>query len=241
MTRRLITIILLTVAIAAPAVGANDEAGRLTSRLMDMMAKVAAKPESIPKMSVKGGELEVAKHRVRINPVSERALRADGQFISAARFEISLDGSKQDQLTAGSIGIGQSTDEATSKAVEEWYLVFGSALLRSIADSAPDFTQGEFRVYTGALVVRGEPPKDLVSGQAVTKQNVLGAISDALPRADGKPHSVQVIATIAPDGTTTGECRIDGRISAIAFSSVNRLPWPKASAAYMYKRSYVFK
>ncbi|WNM63693.1 DUF6348 family protein [Candidatus Nitrospira neomarina] len=240
--RDLLTFTLL-MAVGPLASTADDEGGRLMSRLLDLLKKEAATPsELVPSMTVRGSEVEIAGHRLRITPVSERVLRTEGQFISAARFEIALDSRKQNELIAGSIGISSdSADNATSNAVVEWYVAFGSPILRSIADRSPDLTVGNFRVYTGALLVRGQAPDELISGQVITPDKVLKAISDTLPRVNAKVHSVQIMVVVAPDGPITGECRVDSQLSAIAFASLQQLSWPKGLTPYMYKQSYVLR
>lgn len=233
----------LMMAVWPLAAAAEDEGSRLMSRLLDLLAKEAVTPsESVPSMTVRGAEVEIAGRRLRITPVSEQVLRTEGQFISAARFEIALDGRKQDELIAGSIGISSdSADNATNNAVVQWYMAFGSPILRSIADRSPDLTVGNFRVYTGALLVRGQAPDELISGQVITPDKVLKAILAALPRVDGNFHSVQIMLVVAPDEPITGECRVDTQLSAIALASVQQLSWPKGLTPYMYKQSYVFR
>jgi hypothetical protein len=239
--RHLLTFTLL-MAVGPLAATADDEDSRLMSRLLDLLKKEAVTPsELVPSTTVRGAEVEIAGHRLRISPFSEQVLRTEGQFISAARFEIALDGRKKDELIAGSIGISDSADHATSNAVVEWYMAFGSPILRSIEDRSPDLTVGNFRVYTGSLSVRGQAPDELVSGQVITPDKVLKAISDTLPRVDGKFHSVQITLVVAPDGPMTGECRVDTQLSAIAFALVQQLSWPKGLTPYMYKQSYVLR
>lgn len=232
----------LMMAITPLVTAADDEGSRLMSRLLDLLAKEAITPSaSVPSMSVKGTEIEIARHRLRITPVSEQVLRTEGEFISAARFEISLDGLKQEGLTAGSIGIGDSADDATSTAVAEWFMLLGSPILRSIADRAPDLTVGSFRVYIGPLGVRGQAPNELVAGQVITPDKVLKAISETLPRVNGKLHTVQILIVVTPEGSITGECRVDAQISAMALASVQQLNWPKGLTQYIFKQSYVLK
>lgn len=240
-TMRVLVITLTMTVIMATAGGAYDEEERLTSRLIDLLSTLATTPEAIPGISVKGRVIEIGKHSVRIAPVSEQVLKADEKYISAAHFEIYLDGVRQDQLTSGSVGIGDSADEATTLAVEEWYFLSGLALLRSIADTASDHTHGGFRVYPGSMGVRGQPPKGFEDGKVINSQKVLNAISDALPRADGKLHFVQVLVVVGPDSPISGDCRIDGKVSAKALSLLKDLRWPKTDGNYMYKQSYVLK
>jgi hypothetical protein len=192
-------------------------------------------------MAVTGAEVAIAQHRLRITPVSERALQTQGKFISAAHFEIALNGEKQDRLTVGSIGIGDTADDATETAVVEWYGLFGSALFRSLGDGPPDRTLGRFRVYVGHLGVRGQAPDALLAGKVITPATLLSAISGTLPPVDGKLHTVHIIVAVAPDGATTGERRVDAQVSPTALALVQTLRWPTGATHYMYKQSYVLR
>jgi hypothetical protein len=208
---------------------------------MEVMSQMAASPESVPKISVNGRELEVGAHRVRVTPVAEHALRAgDGTFYSAAHFEISLDGVGHPQLTSGSVGQGKSRDEATSRAVEDWLAEFGLPLLRSVADTASDLMHDDSRVYMGGIGVSGPVPQALVGGQVITSEKILNAISSALPRVDGKLHAIQIMVAVDQRGQiTSGDCKVDAKV--ILVDSLRQLPWPKGTAEYMYKRYYILK
>ena len=227
--------------VAALACRGNEESLRLTVRLMEVMSQMAASPESVPKMSVNGRELEVGAHRVRVTPVAEHALRAgDGTFFSAAHFEISVDGVGHPQLTSGSVGQGKSRDEATSRAVEDWLAEIGLPLLRSVADTASDLMHEGSRVYAGGISVRGTVPQDLVDGQVITSQKILKAISGALPRVDGKLHAVQIMVAVGPRGQiTSADCKVDAKVMLV--DSLRQLPWPKGTEEYIYKRYYILK
>lgn len=232
---------MLMLAVTPLAAVAGDEDGRLMSRLQALLQGVAARSESVPRLVVTGAEVEIGPQRLRITRVSEQALHTQGEFMSAAHFEIALNGEPQDRLTVGSIGIGDTADDATDTVVGEWYVTFGSALFRSIGDGPPDLTFGRFRVYAGHLGGRGQAPDALVAGQVITPESLLSAISGALPRVDGKLHSLHIIVVIVAGGATAGECRVDGQVSPTALALVQTLRWPTGATHYMYKQSYVLR
>jgi hypothetical protein len=219
----------------------DPENKRLAARLAETMKKLSERTDLIPVVSIKDGVMLVAGHSVRIVPISEQVATANDKFVSAARFEVTIDDAKQEQLSIGSIGIGDSADDATNRAVLEWYLQFGSALFRGIAATSFDLKISGLRIYKGAPGIRGEPPQDLLDGSTVTSERIFKAIVHLLAREDHKLHSVLITLVIDSHGEIEGECRVDGQLSASILSALKTLPWPKGDTQYMYKRSYVFQ
>jgi hypothetical protein len=218
---------------------ADDESTQLSANLTGSIEKLARQGSTPVPVAVSNGKITVGKYAVQVTPISEKAGQMSGKFVSAARFEIAVDGSSNDHLTAGTIGIGDSAQDARETAVREWYLSFGSALFRALNGNPTALKAGPFAVYAGAMGIRGEAPGDWVNSTDTMHEKILASLSDLLPADAATIHTLDLKIMAAP-GAIDGECRVDGQVSAPILNALKRLPWPK-TAPYMFKQSYILK
>lgn len=178
---------------------------------------------------------------LRVNPVSEHAGEEQGKFISAVRFEVTLDGTKEDKLTFGAIGVGDSAQNAREVAVHDWYMGFGAALFDAIAGVPTSLKLSGFSVYPGFMGVRGDIGKNWVDGSNEMHLKILSALTGVMPKSGTLVHTLDLKIVVLHDGTVEGECRLNGTPSDQVFSALKKLPWPSSESGYMFKQAYVVR
>lgn len=186
------------------------------------------------------GDMVVCGQRIDIVPVVERSGHQQGTWFYGVRFELCLDGENARQFTTGSIGLGDSQEEARNVAVEEWLALFGYAFARAMVKSDESITIERFVVYPGLMGTRGRSPEGWVDGTDSMHKTILSALRPVLSEpGDGSPLiSLNLMLTMQADGTMTGECRRNGAVSARTLSLLAQLPWPK-TPSYMFKQHYI--
>ena len=221
---------------------ASDGNIKLSTSLNVMLLKLADLKDSEPKVTSTNGAVLIGNHTVRIVPVSETSTKANGKFIEAARFEISIDGVKNENLTVGSIGIGNSAQDAADTSVQEWYMTVGSAILQTVSSSPSKLTVSNFTVRAGLMGIRGDPPKGWVDGSDDMHRKILAVIDASNPIENtSEVHVLDLKVVVAPNGTIHGECRNDGKTSEVLLSTLKKLSWPSTSTGYMFKQAYVLR
>jgi Family of unknown function (DUF6348) len=213
---------------------------RLTEMTYALMKRVAADAKTSPRMSVSEREIEVQRRRVRLFPVIENRRTMAGQHAIGVRFDVSVDGRTEPNLSAGAVGIAESPEAAERTAIGEWYLQFGQPMFEAIAGSTPKFRFGEYSVYHGPLGIRGGT-SDLAADPALSPQRTISTIKASLPDLNRHLHVVHATVVVGADGKVDGEIRIDGSVSAEALRALVRQPWPKHTTPYMYKQSFVLQ
>jgi hypothetical protein len=237
---RTVHIWLAVVMMTGSVIAADNGTTNINACLQGFLSQLAASETIEPRLSLTNDVISLAGHTIRITATAERTLPAEGKFVVAARFDVMLDGAKVDSLTFGSIGVGGSEKEGLTDTVHEWYMSFGAAMFRAVANSTPSLIHDGYRVYSGFMGIRGEPPQDWVDGTTGMQRNVLAAV--ALPHfKEDKTrfHGLSLKVMMATNGTVKGECQIDGKPSAVSLAALKNLPWPNTGAAYMFKQAYV--
>ncbi|MDB5282316.1 MAG: hypothetical protein JWO06_1391, partial [Bacteroidota bacterium] len=91
---------------------------------------------------------------VRLNVNVEFDGMRDNQWIYAANFVTTYKANFEESVAIGSIGIGNTKDEAIQASVEEWYAMFGipfSDLLRGTSNSATS----DVKIFPSMMATRG--------------------------------------------------------------------------------------
>jgi Family of unknown function (DUF6348) len=145
-------------------------------------------------------------------------------------------------LTFGSVGIGSDRGEAVENAVSDWAMYVGYALLGALGVKIGEEPQnvGPFLVYQGPIGIRGShsPWSTEKNSQLLHR---LDTLVKGLEHSPGELHSILLLVSVEQDGTTQGECRVDGLISPAALTAVQSFPWSQNGAAYIFKQFYVLR
>jgi len=230
---KIVTIILILVSIASFL--RADEPKELAEMTRELLGRASYQDGS--KIKYESGKVIIGKKSIIVRPISEHVLEDAGRFISAARFEVSVDGSKRPQLTFGAIGIGESREDATNRAVVEWYMTAGQPIFAAIGEQVPQTSLGELAIYPGLMGGRGERPEGWLDGTPEMNQRIFGVLKEFIL---SKKMLMSVDLKILVEGDVVkGQCLIDGKESALAFNAIRKLTWPKANASYMFKQSYI--
>jgi len=239
---RLLTfLVAAAAAVAYPCAQAADEGALLATRLQQLLRSVGSDPGASPRYAVSDGAIAIGKQTVRITPVVESTTRQAGQFLLGVRFTVALGSAKQPQLSSGQVGIGSTVAEAVDAAVQEWYLGFGQALLKAIANERGQYKIGGLAVYPGTTGFRGQPPQGVTADTDQLQDRMLRALAPVLPLPDGQLHSLQVIVAVQPNAPPSSQVMLDGQTSEPAATLATGLRWPEVASSFMYKQAFMLR
>ena len=207
----------------------SDETVVLRSALLKYLTVVSKQSPFNPSIVVEGGIVKIGDRNLLISPVAENVAEKNENHYLGARFDISIDGKSQPQLSHGSVGVGNSPNDATLTAIYEWYTGFGQALFQAVAQVQADLNVANYDVYLSPISIRGERPNFSTGREP---KDILRALSSMFPRGDGSLHTIQIILLIGNHKIIDGECRIDGRINVELCETLRDLIWPSSSSLH---------
>lgn len=217
----------------------------LSGRCAEALAALARSFGATP--SVEGERVRVGKDELRLRAVVEGENRAPAgvqlRYASGIAVEVSVNGVPQ-PLTAGSVGVGDSREDARETAVSEWAHLVGVGVLDALGvrrKEAVSLASGRFSVHPGLTGFRGQQQ---VLWSNERHPELVEKLKGAIGRLEGLPsefHSISIMLVVETDGSASGECRVDGVESEEALKAVQSYSWPRTSAAYMFKQFYVLR
>jgi hypothetical protein len=193
-----------------------------------------------------GDRLEIGSTKVRLEAKIENEEKVDNP--SGVLIGLSVDVSLNDvlqPLTYGVVGAKGDRDDAVQSAVHDWAMYVGEALLGSFGVRIGEEPQkiGSFLVYQGATGIR----EGIGSRVAWSKEQDTQLLEHLDPfvrgmeHSSGELHSISLMVMVQ-NGTTKGECRIDGHTSPELFNAIQPLPfWNQVGSVYVFKQFYVLK
>lgn len=246
--RRSLARILLALCLTCAGGGRTEGAGvssdaALSGRCAQALAALARSFGAEP--SVDGEKVRVGKDelRLRANFEGEGRAPAGDRYAAGLAVEVWVNGSPQ-PLAAGSVGVGDNREEALATAVSEWAHLAGVAVLSALGvrgKNAFSSNLGRFSVHPGMTGFRGPQAVPWSDERQRELLDKLKGVAGELERSPAEFHTVSVMLIVETDGTSDGECRVDGVASAEALKAVRSYPWPRASATYMFKQFYVLR
>ncbi len=217
---------------------------RQESKLSERCARVlVAAAKSVPtqaSVSQSGPEVSVGGRQVRLRARVENRKHAENKFFVALAVDLYVDGVLQ-PLTVGSVGVGDTDQEAEDTAVEEWAQLVGDAVVAALAsnnDAGLPFDG--FVAYAGRTGIRGSQP-NLPKDIAKHLLRQMKTKASNLRWSEGELHSISIIVKVNQGGTADGECRVDGVVSPEALTAMQAFPWPPTQALYMLKQFYILR
>lgn len=169
------------------------------------------------------GELFVKGQRIEVIPILEHSAQQGGRWLAGVRFDMRINGRDEPKFSFGTVGVGESEEDAQHVAVQQWQAYFGTAFVAAMVAVERGLDVNGYRVYPGALGIRG-PSADKV---AETLHDMDGKLFSALapllgPRDhEAFPMTLNMMITRHGDGNVEGECRLNRRsITAMLVSHV---------------------
>lgn len=157
--------------------------------------------------------------------------------VGTIRVSCDLDGRSMPSLTATSLGVGATREEALDKAVEEWVLGFGIPLARALNEKGEARIVGGFRVYAGPTGILGEKPERLEGVHDAFFEVVAPSLSTLFSRPP--PHAVSISLVRRAGRRLEGEFSVDGEPSQRLKDLAMQAKWPESSGSYMLSQYYV--
>ena len=178
---------------------------------------------------------------VKIEIEAERAPGEEGRpYLSAIKVRVSLNDEIDTALTAGSVGVGESTTAARVSAVRGWVEGYGVAIARMLSRTGG--LEGVFEdavVYLGRTSFRPKAPAGWHNASSMFHATSLNAVWPTLAeyRAAADPVAVDLQLLMNARGATSGELRVNGvktpSVPALTFSE----PFP--SDRFIVKQYYL--
>jgi hypothetical protein len=212
----------------------------LSERCAPVLVAMAKLVPTRPNISYSGAEVSVAGRQVRLSARIENRKRAEKKFLVALAVDLFVDGVLQ-PLTVGSVGVGDSEEEAENTAIQEWAAYVGSALFASlVSDHDAGLPINGFVAFPGLPGIRGaEVPlpehidKDLLEH--------LETLIPNLRSSRGELHSILIMVKVEQGRVAGGECRVDGVISTDAMTAIRSFRWPPTQDHYLFKQFYILR
>jgi hypothetical protein len=190
-----------------------------------------------------GDRVRIGSKEVRLRAQVEAEERSpdNKKYLIGLRVDVFVGGILQ-PLTFGSVGIGSARGDAIETAVSDWAMYVGDVLLGALGVKIGEepLNVGPFLVYQGLVGVRGSSsPWSTEKNRQLLHR--LDSLVKGLGHSPGELHSISLMILVEQDGTTQGECRVDGVMSPAALTAVQSFPWTQQGAAYVFKQFYVLR
>ena len=143
-------------------------------------------------------------------------------------------------LTAGSIGVGATRQDAIDIAVTEWGQLVGVAILNGVAlkeRSGQVIARNGFVLYPGARGNRGPEEPPWSDDQHARLVELITPELTGL--ASGRLHDLSLSVLVNPTGEVDGDCRLDGASSQSILNAVKTFSWPTLKTSYIFRRYYL--
>jgi len=190
-----------------------------------------------------GSRIRIGGKVVRLAAQIDNDEHADTKFLIGLRVDVFVDDVLQ-PLTYGSVGIGNDREEAISTAVSEWALAVGNALLGSLGMKVGEEPEqiGSLQIYRGPAGIRSSDPR--VTWSPENQKRLLRHLEgfvQGLEHSPGELHSISLMVAVRANGTTEGECRVDGAISSSLLKAIQSFSWGDDGSTYLFKQFYVVR
>jgi hypothetical protein len=188
---------------------------------------------------VREASIVVGGRTLTVTAVPENLAMQQGQYLCAARFEVSCEGTPLPALTMGAVGNDVEKGGAFMSAAHHWYMLFGHALICRFARGAASLALRGYRVYPGFMLTRGTPPGGWVDGAGAMHERILSGLEEVVRSHPGEVSAIALQIAISESGEIAGDCRINGVESETLLAAVRNMGWPKAPEPWMLKQFYL--
>jgi len=195
------------------------------------------------------GDLTIDGHRLGLSVAFDGFGRQQGQAIAPVDICIHLDGDEGNRFRVGTIGVGETQEEALAAAVDEWHVLAAAPVLAALGAEAgtrrrtPESTQlAGWDMFPGRAGIRGAVPSGLQAGGPFLGQLLLtlrGEVSNWPEADDFILRSIFVMGSGGP--TPDFQAAVDGYMSESLTDTISSLPWPAAAEPYFYKQLFVLR
>lgn len=189
-----------------------------------------------------GSRIRIGGRVVRLAAQIDNDGQAHTKFLIGLRVDVFV-GDVLQPLSYGSVGIGNDREEAISTAISEWAMAVGSALLGALGMKVGEEPEqiGSLQIYSGPAGIRSSDPVTWSSENEKRLLHHLEGFVQGLEHSPGELHSISLMVVVKANGTTEGECRVDGAISSSLLKAIQSFSWGHDSLTYLFKQFYVVR
>ena len=167
--------------------------------------------------------------------------KKEGQWIYASNFSTTVKTLKKTEFNIGSIGIGNSRDEAINVSIQEWFATFGIPL-SDMLNNKNGLKISETIVFSGFMGIRGNLPKNTwLKGDEEMTTKIISHLSELIKAVNSEIVSIDIKLLIGSNGVLDGECRLGNKVSTKAFNQLKSIEWPTSDEQYLFKQFYITK
>lgn len=182
----------------------------------------------------------VSEREISISTTVEQELKRDGKWFCGLRFDVAINGVDYPEFTYGSVGVGDSKEEARQIAIEEWLAAFGIPFVSAMLESDTGIEFNTFTAYAGPMGIRGEHPGGWLDA---TDEMHTRLLLPLIPILESDPTwnqaTLDLKLVVGDAGELDGECRLNAQLSSNILSVLNEMSWPLSESPYMFKQYYV--
>lgn len=195
------------------------------------------------------GDLMIDGHRIGLSISFDGFGRQQDKALAPLDICIHLDGDEGNRFRVGTIGIGDSQEEALAAAVDEWHVLAAAPVLAALGAESGELRRGPestqlagWDLFPGRAGIRGDVPPGLHAGGSFFGQLLLALRSEVSnwPETDEfVVQSVFVMGSGGPDHDV--QAAVNGFTSESLTDTVAQLPWPASAEPYFYKQLFVLR
>ncbi|MGH1384689.1 DUF6348 family protein [Kordia sp.] len=188
-----------------------------------------------------GNKIILGDKSIEINVNVEFDGKKEGKWIYASNFSTIVKTSKTTEFNIGSIGIGNSREEAVNVSIQEWIAVFGIPL-SDMLNNKNGYKISETIVFSGLMGIRGNLPKNTwLNGDSEMTAKIISHISQLIKSAKDEIVSVDIKLIIGNNGVLDGECKLGNKVSIELLNQLKTIEWPASGEGYLFKQFYIIK
>lgn len=174
---------------------------------------------------------------------------------------LEIDGQRNDVFRTTSFAIDSNREEALQRAIREWNVSCGLAIVdalrssdthappaegsdASAASRPPPLPLGPYTAYPGPTGTRGDVPPGWRANtpevHAEMLRPVVLALDELIP-AEQRPgfHTLKITLHVRNAAAGEGDCRIDSRPSERLCELMRQYHWPPSAEGFLFKQYYV--
>lgn len=188
-----------------------------------------------------GNKILVDNASIEINSKVEFDGKNQGNWIYATNFSTIIKASENTEFNIGSIGIGNSREEAIKVSIQEWFAIFGIPLSDMLNNKNGDKIS-EKMVFSGLMGIRGDLPKNTwLNGDSAMTTKIISHIDQLIKVTKDEIVYLDIKLMIMNNSIVDGECKLGNQVSIELLNQLKNIDWPVSEKGYLFKQFYIIK
>lgn len=195
------------------------------------------------------GDIVIDGHRLGLSVAFDGFSRQQSQALAPIDICIHLDGDEGNRFRVGTIGVGNTQEEALAAAVDEWHVLAAAPVMAALGAEAGERRRTEepsqlagWDLFPGRAGIRGAVPPGLQAGGPFFAELLLALRSEVSNWPDTDEFVLRSIFVMGSGGPQPEfQAAADGFLSEPLTDAVANLNWPGGAEPYYFKQLFVLR